>query len=67
MTGSDAGRPRRRRRAVGPVGAAPAEDPRLDLPQDPADEEPDGDREGRADSWAEHYLGERPPHHDRGV
>ena len=50
--------PRRRRRAVGPPGARPAQDEvRL----------PDVEREAAPPSDDERLLADRPPHHDRGV
>ncbi|HUR14671.1 MAG TPA: hypothetical protein VM097_09305 [Mycobacteriales bacterium] len=53
MTGQQ--QPRKRRRAVGPVGARPsADEPRADPPAEPSDERRDLER----------YLADRPPHHD---
>jgi hypothetical protein len=46
--------PRRRRRAVGPPGARPAAEPRLDLRQPEAEPAADDD---------ERLLREVPPHH----
>jgi hypothetical protein len=52
--------PRRRpRRAVGPAGSRPAEEPALGLETEPPSAPPADD--------AERYRREQPPHHDRGV
>jgi hypothetical protein len=49
---------RRRRRAVGPTGAAPAQESRLDLAPEASTPRRDDD---------ERLTADRPPHHDRGV
>jgi hypothetical protein len=53
---------RRRRRAVGPTGAAHGDVPRLGLEPEPAQDRAETDR-----TAADRYRREQPPHHDKGV
>ncbi len=57
MSAEDPPRTRRRRRAVGPPGATPTQEPVVDLPAEYSEEADDVERLRR----------DVPPHHDRGV